>query len=172
MPILNVVQRCGTPLFDDFDELELGSVKQLEIQLQERGGSFESSHSLQKAIYETFRAVWRFIERCFRWQHSSASDEGNILPLEENGQQANGRHQSHPAPRHDSKSALNKDDFLLLLCIDKGDTETPLHQKNLDQVSTDRELFEFLRSQYFGYRKIQSWFTFRTIHQLSLTRVC
>lgn len=116
-------------LFNNFVELRPGSVKQLETQLQEMGAFPQSSRSPKEAIYDSARAVWKFVGSCFREQHSSVSKEGNLLPLEENEQRGNTPHQSDPSHHHNSKTAINKSTLLLLLCVDKEDSGTPLHQE-------------------------------------------
>jgi hypothetical protein len=60
----------------------------------------------------------------------------------------------------------------LLLCIDQGALASPLFQERLGYVSTDRQLFAFLRSEYFRRWNVRPWFTLRSIAAISLTRVC
>ena len=60
----------------------------------------------------------------------------------------------------------------LLLCIDKGESLTRLHQDRLCSVNGDKDLFAFLRVCYHKHRKFASWFTLRSVKSVSLTRVC
>lgn len=173
--ILNLLQRCGVRLFDDFIELESGSVKELEIELQELGRSTQRTRNLGKSIFEVFGALWRPTDHNLQKQRLSNSYRGNMLPLEEIRQPPNALYRSNAAqqPSQPSQpSAKCQDTLRLLLCVDKRKSGTPLHQEHIDSVSIDREPFLFLRSKYFGHWNVRNWFTLRTIGSLSLSRVC
>lgn len=68
-------------------------------------------------------------------------------------------------------AASQEDTSHLLLCVDRGDSETRLHQKRIEHCTTDRELFIFLRDQYCNYRQPKIWFSLRSVSLLSLSRV-
>ncbi|KAI0098284.1 hypothetical protein GGR51DRAFT_538402 [Nemania sp. FL0031] len=63
-----------------------------------------------------------------------------------------------------------KGNLHLLLCVEKGDFQTKLHQKIIDGYSNDREIFRFLHKEYHNYREFRTLFTLRGISQLCLTR--
>lgn len=60
----------------------------------------------------------------------------------------------------------------LLMCIDRGRHFTGLYQHVLQNVEDDTQLFQFLRDHVSQHRGIGSWFTFRSVAAISLTRVC
>jgi hypothetical protein len=159
-------------LFDDFTELESGSVKELEIELQELGRSTQRTRNLWKSIFEGFGVLSKPTEHGLQKQRPSNSHRGNVLPLEEIRQPPNALHRSNDAQRPNRPDAKCQDTLHLLICVDKRKYGTPLHQEHLNGVSTDRELFLFLRSKYFGHWNVRNWFTLRNIGSLSLSRVC
>lgn len=59
----------------------------------------------------------------------------------------------------------------LLLCIDKGEHWTGLHQERLDHVENDYDVFQLLQQQYFRRKDWASWITMRCVKRLSLARV-
>lgn len=71
----------------------------------------------------------------------------------------------------DGQDAPNQEVLHLLLCIDKGETLTRLHQERLPGMNGDKELFSFLRESYRKHRKFTSRFTLRSVKGLSLARV-
>ncbi|RWA08278.1 hypothetical protein EKO27_g6831 [Xylaria grammica] len=135
--------QCGTRLFDDFVELKPGAIENLEAELQKHGstGRFEALKQLG---------------RLSRLKKSNAAPMP--LPLHTTNAQT-------PSTAPSSGSNLR-----LLLCIEKGQFETKLHQKIVDGCSNDKEVFRFLHGEYHNYRKFRTWFTLRGISQLSLTR--
>jgi len=170
--ILNIIQRCGARLFDDFTELESGSVKELEIELQKLHGSTNTTRDLGKAISEGFKALWTSTGQRLRNQHPSNSRRGSVLPLEEIRQRSNVLPASNDTQQPDQAGHGCRDALHLLLCIDKGNSGTPLYQEQLGDVTTDRGLFLFLRSKYFRHWNARQWFTLRSVGSLSLSRVC
>jgi hypothetical protein len=63
----------------------------------------------------------------------------------------------------ENDSEGSKDTLRLLLCSTSG-----LHQEVLKSINDDRELFIYLRRQFFSKR---AWFTFRSVGAVSLTKV-
>ncbi|KAK1757189.1 hypothetical protein QBC47DRAFT_412508 [Echria macrotheca] len=150
--------RCGTQLFDDFTELVPGSIQELEAQLEsEDDARQESSIS---AVGELFGSALNSLlrgaaGRLPRQLKPASTSSGSIIPLHNVGQA------SPVAPPEEDKSHL-------LLCIDTGN-QTMLQQKRIEQISTDRELFFFLRELYCNYRMPRTWFTLRSIRFLSMS---
>jgi hypothetical protein len=170
--ILSPIQRCGERLFDDFTELEVGSVKTLERELQELERSANMDRTLWETISEGFRALWKPIEHRLQKQHPANSGTGNLLPLEEIRQRSNILAGSNPAQQPEQTRPGCQDTLYLLLCIDNGNSGTPLHQELLGDIRTDRKLFSFLRSSYFLHWNAKHWVTLRRFRSLSLSRVC
>ncbi|KAJ5335181.1 Pfs NB-ARC and TPR domain protein [Penicillium brevicompactum] len=162
--------RCGVRLFDDYTELESGSVKELERELQELGRSTQDTQNAGNPISENFGELWESIKHCFQKQRQSNDDRGNMLPLEEIRQPSNALPQSNDTPQPNQPSTICQDTLHLLLCIDKMKSGTPLLQEHLEGISTDRELFLFLRSKYFNHWNVRDWFTLRSIGSLNLSR--
>lgn len=169
--MLIFVQRCGASLFDDFTEIESASVKNLERELQELEGSADRARNLGLIISESLRALWRPMERRLQKQGPPNSNRGNMLPLEELSQRSNVLPHSNTTQQCYQTSVRCQDSLHLLICIDKGNSGTALRQEHLDDVSTDRKLFLFLRNEYFSHWNLSNWFTVRQIKSLSLSRV-
>lgn len=77
---------------------------------------------------------------------------------------------SSQVPQH-GPVASGQEVLHLLLCIDKGETLTRLHQERLHEINGDKELFSSLRKWYSEHRKLSSWLTLRSVKSLSLARV-
>jgi hypothetical protein len=170
--ILNPIQRCGERLFDDFTELEVGSVKDLERKLQELEDSANTDRTFGETISEGFRVLWKPIKHRLQKQHPLNSGTGNLLPLEENGQRSKTLAGSNPTQQPEQTGSKCQDTLYLLLCIDNGKSGTPLYQEHLGDIRTDRKLFFFLRSSYFSHWNAKYWVTLRRFRSLSLSRVC
>ncbi|KAL4861675.1 hypothetical protein BDV12DRAFT_179897 [Aspergillus spectabilis] len=162
--------QCGLRLFDDFTELEFGSVKELEIELQELGCSTQRNRDLRMTLFEFLRVLWKRAEHYLQKQRSSNSQRENMLPIKEIRQPPNGPHQSNATQQPNEPSAKCQDTLHLLLCIDKENSGTPLQQEQLEGINTDRQLFLFLRSKYFRQWNVRNWLTLRNIGSLSLSR--
>ena len=147
-------------------------MKELERELQELDGSANRTRNLGQIISEGFGALWKPIEHRLQKRRPSNSNRGNMLPLEEIRQRSNVLPRSNATQQPNQSGARCQDTLHLLLCIEKGNSGTPLHQEHLEDVSTDRELFLFLRSEYFGHWNVRHWFILRNIGSLSLSRVC
>ncbi|KAK4186185.1 hypothetical protein QBC35DRAFT_281334 [Podospora australis] len=156
--ILNTQQSCGTPMFDDFRELVPGSVEQL-------AAKFEQENSLDQQSSRTVKQLWATTMRLFkasivrlvsrRLHPTNPSDGDGITSLQVTGETQG------IAPEGDAHH--------LLPCIDKGSFETTLHHCRVEYYTTDRELFSFLRREYYDYRKPKTWFTLRSVGLISLS---
>ncbi|KAI0418825.1 hypothetical protein F5X98DRAFT_336425 [Xylaria grammica] len=151
--------QCGTRLFDDFVELKPGAIENLEAELREYGstGRFEVLKQLGRLLAAGIKTWITLPFSRSRLKKSNAAPMP--LPLHTTNAQT-------PSTAPSSGSNLR-----LLLCIEKGQFETKLHQKIVDGCSNDKEVFRFLHGEYHNYRKFRTWFTLRGISQLSLTRV-
>ncbi|KAI1170182.1 hypothetical protein F4777DRAFT_134604 [Nemania sp. FL0916] len=150
--------RCGTPLFDDFTELKPRAIENLEAELRGLGrtsgsGALKQLGELVVAAFKTW-IVLPFVQKNYQnpWPASI------LLPTHTtNAQTASAIHQTG-------------NNLYLLLCVDRGEFETKLHQKIINGLSNDRGIFQSLLREYHDYRKFRTWFTLRGISQLSLTR--
>lgn len=158
-------------LYDDFIELEPGSIERLEQELRAMSTNYgnsigESINSLLKRVTESFKRAFQRIR---------PSENASGLQLNRMNRQqttsypeSTGAISTAPTIINDARS---QDIQRLLLCIDQGPLATPLFQERLGYVRTDRELFHFLHSEYFGRWNNRSWWTLRSIQRVSLTRV-
>jgi hypothetical protein len=154
-------------LFDDYTELEPGAVEQLERELQ---SSADQTYHFGKALIDGLQGLITGAKQRFR----RIKDSSTTLPSTTPVQQPIPLETSTPgATTQPGPHAPGSQDILhLLLCIDQGPSATLLSQERLGyDVSTDRQLFFFLRAKYFGNWNVQPWFTLRTIEAVSLTRV-
>ena len=91
------------------------------------------------------------------------------------GSSAQGNNQLSPTTTLTSEATMvnsgSQDISRLLLCIDSGFAATPLYQERLGYVSTDRQLFSFLRSEYFRHWNVKPWLSLRSLESVCLTRV-
>lgn len=78
-----------------------------------------------------------------------------------------------PATAAQSSVAIRRqtDPLSILLCIDKGELNTELHQVSLGGVDSDGSLFQLLRKEYFSRRKLRSRVTLRSVKSLHLSKV-
>ncbi|KAI1122390.1 hypothetical protein F5Y10DRAFT_76075 [Nemania abortiva] len=152
--------QCGTRLFDDFVELQPGMVENLEAELQQHasGSGFEAWKQVGKLLAI---AIKTWITSRFMGERLGTSNiTSTHLPLHNTNAQTN-----------ISSIPLNRGNLHLLLCVEKGDFETKLHQEIIDGYSNDKDMFRFLHKKYHhSYQKFKTWFTIRGISQLSLTR--
>lgn len=162
-----MIKSCGQALFDDFVEVEPGALQALQTRLQELNGTEradqEDYHSLQnrvKIIRERLSALGTRINRGVKQIGITIDRRNSALPL----------HRLNTEPQHGPAS--DQKILHLLLCIDKGEFWTRLYQERLQCIGEDRELFQFLREQYYKHRNLMSWFTLRGVKTVSLARVC
>ena len=155
-------------MFDDFVELDSGAALDLETALRKR-------YTLSKQPGNGGRAISKFVQRVL-----------NVFRQEGGGQQQppsdaeQGGHElqaplSEPTPISDAdptgtNAETPKDeDLRLLLCVADGRAKTTLKQEVLQNINDDRELFIYVRKQYFTKR---NWFALRSVGAVSLAQVC
>jgi hypothetical protein len=161
MHMLRPAQRCGVQLFDDFIELVPSSIQELETQIESRDRATQGDSigavggSLGSALNSLVTWVAR---RLTQLRKPSNMSSGSVIPM-------------HNAGQTPAVATAEEETSHMLLCIDKGNSETKLHQKRIEHISKDRELFVFLRQLYCNYRMPKTWFTLRSIRFLSLSRV-
>lgn len=59
----------------------------------------------------------------------------------------------------------------LHLCIDEGSSKTTFFPRAIDHISRDRELFQYIRSQYLRLNPAKRWLTVRSMQRLALSQV-
>jgi hypothetical protein len=155
-------------LSDDYTELEPGAVEQLEKELQ---SSAKQTYHFGEVLTDGLQGLITGIMQSFRRIYASITTLASTTPaqpaislLTSTPGVTTGTSPCHYAPG-------SQDIPHLLLCIDQGRSATPLFQERLGYVSTDRQLFSFLRSEYFRHWNARPWFTLRSIATISLTRV-
>ncbi|KAI0817993.1 hypothetical protein GGR55DRAFT_694253 [Xylaria sp. FL0064] len=155
--------QCGTQLYDDFSGSATDSHGLLQLQLTStkvRGLAFQIiQRNIRVWIGEKFAKARDMRQG---WASSSSGGQHNTgLPLS-----------SLPVPTcsHQTLQA-GSTDLHLMLCIGEGQELPTLCQESVLNVSSDEELFQFLRTQYWKLRKLPSWFTLRCVKRLSLTQV-
>jgi hypothetical protein len=152
-------------LFDDFTELEHGAVQKLELELQ-AGSSKRTKWSTGQVIWDTSVKVIQMIKMPFGRQNPGHVEQGSeqmglpsyITPAAAMEQHAESELPDYQSPR-------------LLLCVDKGSSNTTLYQPELNNTRQDCELFKFLQHQYFKVNKARRWLTVKSFKNLSMSRV-
>lgn len=146
---------------------------ELQAELQAGGISLNEAATSSKewstwimAWLRAFRgAVWSLAKSLLRSRRITTS-EPPIIQMYMN-------HSSTPnpgPPRQAPSSNNTRDRLRILLCIDHGDSNTRLYQKDMNH-KTDMQLFYLLQKEYHRCRKLKSWFTLRSVNKLSLCRV-
>ncbi|KAI0122409.1 hypothetical protein F4814DRAFT_408647 [Daldinia grandis] len=153
---------CGADLFDDFVEIEPGSLQVLQDSLQgalQKGtsGKVNPNTYILQDMRECVKRVFGSLRRALSTTHSSINNR--TLPL----------HQT-TSPNTPSSPLQSLDLLHVLFCIHTGETGLRLHQERLPGITSDRELLLFLRKEYSTYRKVTSWLTLRSVTRVSLAR--
>ncbi|KAK8026412.1 Cyclin-dependent kinase-like 4 [Apiospora marii] len=155
---------CGQPLFDDFAELEPGSLVELQGSLEQRYHGPQTDQTIHNfgqncigGVLRIIRTIYDLIQRGAKgvarmWRHVEIE-----LP-------------SFTANTKQPPTPSTKPSQHLLMCIDNIDTWTGLHQECIGDVTDDCQLFKFLRRQYIKSQSSFSWLTSRTVRRISLTR--
>lgn len=155
-------------LFDDFIELKPGAVSALERELRE-----QNKENQVQRLSQAARGVGNLFSQTLTtlstWS-SQFNKTTSLLPNSNmlNSTQAGNQAQSNP---YHLNQPGNQNILHLMLCVDKGLSGAPLFQERLADITTDRQLFMFLRSEYAKKWHPGFWLTLRTIETLSLTRV-
>ncbi|KAH7239676.1 hypothetical protein B0J15DRAFT_553636 [Fusarium solani] len=154
---------CGDDLFDDFTETKLGSLDALRTRISEghrtrSSGQQKSKFNSQSVLSlpETFTGWVKQLTKLLRGKRNQPTNSP-LLTL------------NSQIPQRDG-SQPGQEVLHLLLCIDKGESLTRLHQDRLCSINGDKDLFAFLRICYHKHRKFTSWFTLRSVKSVSLTR--
>ncbi|KAK7583641.1 hypothetical protein V3481_012923 [Fusarium oxysporum f. sp. vasinfectum] len=152
--------KCGANLYDDFIELEPGSLKDLEVELQViNSGDSQSSYRNIRSITESFSAWVKLIKQMIQSMRRGSATDNLPIPLHNITYQAN------------ESRKPDLDILHLLCCLHSGETGIMLHQERIPHVSTDRELIMFLKEAYQKQRNVMPWLRLRHVSRLLLTRV-
>ena len=154
---------CGEELFDDYLEIELGSLDRLEENLRRHDDSRTRQSgiltSLVQGAAESFQSLsglWKISARGF-----NRKEQGSALPT----------FVASPTPLPPSVATV--DPLYLLMCINHKIPGSKLHHQEIrrDEVHTDRDLFFLLRRTYFERRKyLGSALSARMVKRLSLVK--
>lgn len=167
------VKTCGQSLFDDFIELEPGALAKLQGRLEGRDDSQDAdphdTHVIQ-GIQDLIRNGGRKFQVFLR---SAINSIGHgIKILIQTGKNLDTELRKLAVSSGQSPLPSTQITPHLLMCIDRGYTWTGLHQECVRSLTDDRQLFKFLRCQYFKSRTSVSRVTFRSVKKISLSRVC
>ncbi|KAK0726060.1 tRNA synthetases class I (M)-domain-containing protein [Lasiosphaeris hirsuta] len=151
--------KCGANLYDDFTELEPGSLKDLEAELQAANTSGSQSDRRNTRNHgKSLSALSSLMKQMIRPMRRGSADDDPPLPL-------------HNVPKQTNTILSTEIDILhLLCCIHSGDTGTILHQECISDVNTDRELIMFLVKAYQKRSSVLSWLSLRHVSKLLLSR--
>jgi hypothetical protein len=159
----NLNQACGEDLFDDYFEIEPGSLHLLEKQLRRQNNGQARQVGIFSSVAHSFirpfqSLVW-FSQQTFR----RLKQEGlpSALPT-----YTARRARGPPSP-------ARADAMYLLMCINHKIPGSKLHHQPIlrDQVQADRELFSSLRQTYFERRRyLGSLLSVRNVKRLDLVK--
>lgn len=153
-------------LFDEFKELDPGSIRRLETQPQASDqpetlrlrSIIEPLKDIEDAVLVIYHGLGRLAHNITRSQISlRRRNENRQLPFATIGQ-------GYRIGNH------NRHNLYTLLCIDNG-LEATLFQERLGDIDTDRQLLSFLKSKYYEHRSSKSRLTLRILKHVRLTRV-
>lgn len=159
---LTVQQRCGARLYDDYTELDPGSLKDLQTELYGMNSSDPqaSQNNQPQSFMKRVTKVFNQSMAMLKSTRKASATEDISLPL-------------HLDPHHANGPRQLRDEILhILCCIHSGDFGVGLHQERVANVSTDKGLMMFLRTVYQERRSKLSWFRLRQVSKLLLSRVC
>jgi hypothetical protein len=140
-------------------------VKELERELQKRYRASASTKGLWQSTLDGFESLQRFYKRSVRKQQPSNPE----LPLNENMPSTDRPALANTDQESNQTNTSSQETLRLLLCVEEGNSRTPLQQIDLNQISEDRELFLILKARYFARR---NWFSIKSVGSLSLNQVC
>lgn len=148
-------------MFDDYMEVDSGAATELQEALKKR---YQAGTGEQETTPRSLRSLLNLFSQ--RAQQQSRSD------AEQGGQDRSSTHEStHTIDAETSAGADGEaklEALRLLLCVDDGRAKATLKQEILLNINDDRDLFTYLRKQYFTKR---TWFALRCISAVSLAQV-
>jgi hypothetical protein len=151
-------------------EVEPGAVASIEKELKLQHGAYATYQPTGRAD-GLMRDVWYKITGSFTTASPTKSGPGHVLPVHQVGQPSQSAAPGNSCQQQSQRQTDSGSNLHLLLCVDEGSAR-PLHQKELNRVATDRELFTMLQGRYAQKTQMARWFTLRSISSLSLSRVC
>lgn len=163
--LLTSCQRCGDSLFGDVTEYQPGGIKTLKENMERSTGA-----RVTTTAYRSSKANQNYSFRLPSWLKRIA----NILSARPS--QSPGL--SGGLPRHNTgsmaanSSSATQSVLHLLACIHRNQRRKCLVQDRLDAVTTDRELFHFMRNQIKRSRSaFRSLITMRDIQGMFFVKV-
>ena len=154
-------------MFDDYVELDPGAAVELQRALQKR-------YTLSEQAGAGGKAISRFVQRIFNILCQQDAGQRQLRSDAELGGYESQVPSFELAPIADVRASRRECEnseqaaLRLLLYVDDRTAKTTLKQEILRNINDDRELFFYLRSQYFTK---WSWFSLRSIGALSLAQV-
>ncbi|KAF2275962.1 uncharacterized protein EI97DRAFT_61766 [Westerdykella ornata] len=152
--------RCGEKLFGDVTELERGGLEYLRRQMQLSSGAqfdtddFSTGNSGQKYIYH----------RPFSWVQRGIGKFVGSMQQSSRQTLPSSNACSSVATQAPQCSMMNKQILYMMACMHRGRRGRNLLQDRIESVTTDRQLFRFLRQQYVAHRgKIKAVLSLRGI---------
>lgn len=157
---------CGIWLYDDFIELQTGALQELEKELNDPNTLFtEKSNTITSKIWASTLSFLGFTRHSYRDKNYRVQQPSERRPPTNERLELGIVEMDNP---------INNDRTLfLLMCIDSGHWKTKLMQKDLYDISSDRELFSVLRDVWNKRRK-SKWYSlpFRGLRDINFVRVC
>ena len=164
------MKRCGVSLFDDFEELKPGAAADLARSLNhtpfdywiDRPDNYPRSyrpHQTNTQQETNQRTQQRGISGLGSWFRSSNPG----LPT--HTRSSTGSNRTYPMGLH------NPHRLFLLNCIGYGKYTVKLSQQQLDNVATDRQLFDLMRAVYLSKGFWERFLSFKTVVSLNFVKV-
>jgi hypothetical protein len=159
----NLNQVCGEDLFDDYFEIEPGSLHRLEKLLRQHNNGQASQVGIFGSITHSFTRPFQSLVWLSQQTFRRSKQEGlpSALPT----------YVARPA--RGPPSPARADAMYLLMCINHKIPGSKLHHQPIlrDQVQADRELFSSLRQTYFERRRyLGSLLSVRNVKRLDLVK--
>ena len=139
--------RCGHRSFDDFEELHPGAVKRYEIQLQEylKASANQAGPATSSMISRGIHSMSSLFGRVRNNnQNNGSGNNGHSLPMFNSVYQ--------PEYRTPPPGVASPDSLYLLLCIPHRKYATRLFQPNLQEIRSDKDFFNLLKTNYHSLR--------------------
>jgi hypothetical protein len=153
-------------LHDDFIEIQPGAIAQLQRTLDQFGNPGTRGAGKGESSTDLLRLISRLVGNTIK-------SLGTRVGL---GRLSNLPMYSEPNLTAKSKKRRKNESsrpMYILLCMNSGRVGTTLHHESLQEIQSDKELFDLLRSSYRIRRSsIKSLFSFRAVNKISLVKVC
>jgi hypothetical protein len=156
-----IVQKCGTPLYDDFAELQDGAAKRLELSFRSGSKSSSATTSRGTNLLKLTQSILFASALYFRQIFGKKDQQGLPTQL-----------QNIPGTTQPTTSLPQHTEAMyLLICHDESLRNTKLLQLPVADLQSDEKLFTALRTEYqTRRRKWWSFLSFRTLTGIQSVR--